>query len=148
MSLMSVNRDNARASEAARMALESVENGAVPFESLFLAFHADPVTRELGDLELPEGLPLLTRHFDGRGLRPLADDPDGMIGELIFPTVDTLDGPELREDVAQRDLNGDGVVDDANHADDYTLLPVTVRVEWDGQNGPQRLEFVALLTRR
>jgi hypothetical protein len=148
MSLMSVNRDHARASEAARIALESVENGAVPFESLFLAFHADPVTRKLGDLELPDGLPLLTRHFDARGLRPVPGDPDGMIGELIFPTVDTADGPELREDVAQRDLNGDGVIDEDNHAEDYTLLPVTVRVEWAGKHGPQRLEFVALLTRR
>lgn len=148
MSLMSVNRDMARASEAARVALENIDNGTVPFESLFLAFHADPVTRKLGDVELPDELPLLPRHFDARGLRPVPGDPDGMTGELIFPTVDGVDGTELREDVAQRDLNGDGVIDEHNHADDYKLLPVTVRVEWDGKNGPQRLEFVALLTRR
>jgi hypothetical protein len=29
-----------------------------------------------------------------------------------------------------RDLDADGVVDDANHANDYLLLPIRIRIEW------------------
>ena len=38
-------------------------------------------------------------------------------------------------------LNGDGLVDAADHAGDYAALPVVVRVEWTGQSGPARVEI-------
>lgn len=58
--------------------------------------------------------------------------PGGRAGTIVFPT----NGPQLREDVNDkalgmpRDLNADGVVDNANHAGDYLLLPIRVRIEW------------------
>ena len=56
--------------------------------------------------------------FAVEGLTPLADDADGMVGEIQFPTS----GAQLREDVVMRtlgmprDLNGSGTIDAANHA--------------------------------
>ena len=38
-----------------------------------------------------------------------------------------------------RDLNGDGVVDDDDRANDYTLVPVKLTVRWTGINGEQSL---------
>ena len=81
------------------------------------------------------------------GVSPRVGDPDGMAGEVIFPGG----GFVLREDVTDRqlgmprDLNGDGAWDGVNHADDYTVLPVAVRVRWTGAGGPQNLFFVTTL---
>jgi hypothetical protein len=90
----------------------------------------------------------LSRHFDVPGLSPREGDPDGRVGEIILPVAEGVDGPELREDVALRDLNGDTVLDVVNHAADYVLLPVTVRLEWRGRSGPRQIELRTLLTRR
>ena len=83
-----------------------------------------------------------------RGLVPDPADPDGFVGEIFFPVVGTF----LREDVLDpdfgtpRDLNGDGVVNGADHSLDYRMLPVRVWVEWTGEGGERELEFVAMLT--
>jgi hypothetical protein len=48
---------------------------------------------------------------------------------------------QLREDVDEpklgmpQDLDGNGVVDGNNHATDYKLLPVLVRVRWRACDG-------------
>jgi hypothetical protein len=83
-----------------------------------------------------------------KGLSPRAGDPDGKVGEILIPVVDGAEGPELREDLALRDLDGNGALDEANHARDYVLLPVTVRLEWTGAGGPRHIELRTLLTRR
>lgn len=87
------------------------------------------------------------RHFAVIGLTPAADDLDGFVGEIVFPSP----GPTLREDVDMpelgmaRDLDADGEVDDLDHAADYELLPVMVRMRWQSRSGPRELEMFTLL---
>jgi len=70
------------------------------------------------------------------------------MGAVAFPVV-AVDGAfELREDIAGRDLNGDGVIDGEDHATDYKILPVTVKVEWDGARGEREFEIQTILVRR
>ena len=89
--------------------------------------------------------------FDVRGLEPAADDDDGRVGEIVFPG----DGKKLREDVTDRmlgmprDLNLDGgPLDGKDHAADYRILPVMVRVRWTGASGVHEMEVVGTLARR
>ena len=85
------------------------------------------------------------------GLNPRAADADGIVGTILFPTVVTGAKTQLREDVASkqlgmpRDLNGDGNVDKFDHAGDYILLPMTVRLEWRGMSGDRSLVLDLLL---
>jgi len=82
------------------------------------------------------------------GLTPLADDADGFVGEILFPVAV---GGGLREDGfpaefgASFDLNCDGVVDAFNHAGDYRLLPVIVRIRWQTEKGPAVYELRTVL---
>lgn len=46
-----------------------------------------------------------------------------------------------------RDLNGDGDALDEDVSADYRLLPVRVRIAWDGVLGPQEVEVRTLLRR-
>lgn len=84
------------------------------------------------------------------GLSPVPGDPDGMPGEIVFPTAPNDPGA-LLENVTvfelgmPRDLNGDGVVDTASHTLDYKLLPVLVRVRWRGVSGTSVVELHTLL---
>ena len=65
-----------------------------------------------------------------------------MHGEILFPLIAT----ELREDLVDEeldmplDLNMDGVIDAADHANDYVLLPVLVRIEWQSGFRERELE--------
>jgi hypothetical protein len=69
-----------------------------------------------------------------KGLQVPDGDAIGSVGEIVFPTI----GTQLREDVVDpelgmpRDLNGDGIIDSADHAGDYKLLPVLLRLHWKG----------------
>ena len=75
---------------------------------------------------------------------------DGRVGEVVFPG----DGKVLREDGDDpllgmpRDLDLDDETDAADHADDYRILPVLVRVRWNGPVGPKQLQLVGTLSRR
>jgi hypothetical protein len=88
--------------------------------------------------------------FDIPGVTPVAGDPDGLVGEILFPTLAGAPGV-LREDLElpalglPQDLNGDGNLDGLDHSSDYVLLPVQVRVRWNGSAGPGLLEFETLL---
>jgi hypothetical protein len=50
----------------------------------------------------------------------------------------------LREDYVDprfgmpRDLNGDSLIDDLDHATDYIVLPVHVQIRWRGSFGPRQ----------
>ena len=44
-----------------------------------------------------------------------------------------------------RDLNGDGAIDSENHAKDYLLLPVCIRIEWRGLTGDREYELHTVL---
>jgi hypothetical protein len=88
--------------------------------------------------------------FDVPGLDPRPDDADGQVGEIIFPLDE--DG-ELHEDLElprlgmPRDLTGEGDLDEFDHAFDYRVLPVLVRLEWRGAAGDGAFEVLTILKR-
>lgn len=132
-----------RASEAARSMLEELH--AQPFAQLF-ALYNEPTSDDPAGVEAPGA------GFAVQGLDALAGDEDGLPGEIVFPTVALADGEvELREDVdlpalgMPRDLTGDGDVDDVDHAGDYRILPVIVRVRWRGKAAGSSVEIKTLI---
>jgi prepilin-type N-terminal cleavage/methylation domain-containing protein len=82
------------------------------------------------------------------GLTPVPGAPGGVAGQILFPGT----GPTLREDVVDaqlgmpRDLNLDGLVDASDHAANYRVLPVRVRVTWRSASGRRTLELSTLLS--
>jgi type II secretory pathway pseudopilin PulG len=125
--------------EAAMNMLERMR--AEPFDELFARYNSfagdDP-----GGAGTAPGT-----HFDVPGLDPWSDDADGLVGVVLVPGA----GPTLIEQgVFQlhglpRDLNGDLLVDDLDHADDYIILPVHVRVAWQGASGRRTFEMGTML---
>lgn len=96
----------------------------------------------------PAATPAPGADFAVLGLNVRDDDPDGFVGRVLFPSG----APgTLREDFVDaslgmpRDLNADGVVDAADHANDYVLLPVTIRLDWSGPTGNRFTELDLLL---
>ena len=126
------SREADRAMQAARAMLERIQ--AEAFAQAFRSFNGDPSDDPSGSGTAPGA------SFAVTGLRSLPNDADGLPGEITFPTPSAT-SPELRENVTlaelgmPRDLNGDGNVDASNHATDYKLLPVRVRVRWQGADG-------------
>ena len=128
MRMRTSNRDNAVVAEAARIVLETMRDQ--PFDQLFALYNADPLDDPGGPGTAPG------QRFTVLGPKPLPEAPDGMVGEIRFPVVDVSikDEPEweLREDLEDRllgmprDLSGDSVTDELDHADDYVRLPVGV----------------------
>ncbi len=136
------NRELARATQAARQTLESVD--AEAFAQAFRRFN-DTGDDDPGGANTAPG-----KHFAVEGLSALSSDADGFPGEVIFPTLPNA--PDvLREDVASpelgmpRDLNGDNAIDAANHATDYWMLPVIVRVRWRSASGPGEYELKSVI---
>jgi hypothetical protein len=135
-------RELDRATQAANQMLERME--AEAFADVFRRFNADPADDPGGAGTAPGA------SFAVEGLSALSDDPDGLAGEVIFP-VQVGAPSQLREDAVlpeigmPRDLDGDGVIDAANHAVDYTLLPVLIRVRWRSASGPGTLEVETML---
>ncbi len=135
-------REQALAAEAARQVMESIK--AHTFADVFALYNADP-NDDPGGAGTGPG-----RSFAVPGLAALKNDADGLPGEVDFPTT-AANLNVLREDVVDarfgtpRDLNHDGVVDAANHAHDYQLLPVVVRVRWLGKAGPASYQIRTLL---
>jgi prepilin-type N-terminal cleavage/methylation domain-containing protein len=138
--LITSGRVNREGSEVAlaREALESVIERvkSTPFRDVFATFNADPADDPGGAGTAPGA------SFAAQSLRPVPGDPDGLVGEVIFPTV----GAALREDVDDprmsmpRDLDFDGAIDADDHAADYMVLPLVVRVAWRGPMGDRFCE--------
>ena len=42
--------------------------------------------------------------------------------------------------------NGDIVVDDEDHAGDYTIMPIIVRLRWQGRHGARELRMPSVLS--
>jgi len=128
------------AAEAARSKIETMR--AETFSQLFARYDADPSDDPGGPGTAPGP------HFAIEGLSPVPGDPDGMPGEVLLPGM----GPTLREDAVDpvhglpRDLNGDILIDDQNHAGNYLVLPVGVRVEWLSPNGKRKVEMFTMLS--
>ena len=128
----SVQRETERATEGARAAIERIKCAA--FSQAFRTYNATGTD----DPGMPGTAP--GANFAVAGLRAAPDDPDGMPGEIIFPTP--AGHPDwLCEDVEDakigmpHDLNGDGAIDSVSHSANYKLLPVRVRVVWQSGDG-------------
>lgn len=85
------------------------------------------------------------------GLQPVAGAPAGMCGTVLFPGSDGPTGC-VDETVVNaiwatpRDLDGNGLETDAAVAPgDVLVLPVTIRVRWQGTMGEQTIEIHAFL---
>lgn len=136
-------REAGRAMQAARQVLESIQ--AQAFAEAFRIYNGEPGDDPAGAGTAPG------KNFAVNGLRARADDPDGLPGEVIFPTPADMPGV-LRENTIDnalgmpRDLNGDGIISGVdNYATTYTVLPVRVRVQWEGAGGKGSVELRTLL---
>jgi len=133
-------RESARAVESARSVIEGMR--AQPFEQVWALYNTDPADDPGGAGTAPGA------GFAVQGLAPVPGDADGLVGSVIFPEI----GGELREDSPDsklgmpRDLDLDGAVDAGNHAADYRVLPVLVRVEWKGKGPARSIDLHTTLT--
>jgi type II secretory pathway pseudopilin PulG len=128
-------RERALALQAAESSLEALQASA--FDEAFARFNATALDDPAGGLSPGNA-------FAVPGLEPWPGDADGLPGEILFPG----DGVALFENVVvpelgmPRDLTLDDppVIDGIDHAADYRVLPVLVRVRWAGARGNR--EFV------
>lgn len=141
-----VSAETALAHRAAVEALEDLQG--VPFDELFRIYNAST--------DDDAGLSVAARgaDFDVPGLDAALGDADGLCGEIEFPALANGTAAELREDFADarlgmpRDLDRDGAIDGADHAGDYELLPVRVRVRWRGVSGAREVVMETVLCER
>lgn len=138
-----LTRERAAATWAACDLLETMRN--TEFNEIYARYNSttadDPV---IGDSP--------GHRFGLLQLTPPADSPDGLHGEITFPTVTTPTGElSLREDLdlelfgGPRDLDGNNLIDEADHAEDYRILPVRILVRWTGTAGPAEYELQTVL---
>lgn len=144
MRLSRSSEETAIAQDAARQILERMQG--VSFDEIFATFNTDPEDDPEGPGSAPGGA------FQAFGLNVRPGDPDGLTGRILFPTRLAPSGRLLLVEDAEdpplgmpRDLNGDGLVDSLDHAGDYVVLPVTVRLEWTGASGDRVHDFQMLL---
>lgn len=136
------SREAALANEAARVTMESMR--AQAFANIFAMYN----TTALDD---PAGVASPGANFAVAGLEPRVGDADGMPGEIVFPVTTVAGQPQLRENLVNAefgmpaDLTGEGTIDAVNHAANYKMLPVIVRVRWRGQGGPGMVEYQTIL---
>lgn len=139
--LAPVNRETARAMDAARSVAEELRS--VPFDELWARYNEDPDDDPGGAGTAPGPA------FFVAALEPDPEDADGLVGEIVLPSA----AGELREDAVDarlgfpRDLNGDLAVDALDHSADYEILPFVVRLRWTGRNGPRTLELCTAVAR-
>lgn len=141
MRLADTTRERALATQAARQILEELQDE--DFAEVFALYNANPAD----DPVLAGTAPGATFAVDG--LRPNPGDADGQVGEIVFPVI----GDELREDAPAPelgmplDLNADGL-DALDHAGNYQLLPVAVRVSWRSNGAAMQVELRTYLCAR
>lgn len=140
------NRETGLAVAAARNMLETLRSE--PFDEVFARYDSDPADDPEGAGSAPGN------RFAVAGLDPREDSPDGLVGEVLFPTFeDPVEGLQLREDVDDhalglpRDLSGDNVIDDQDHSANYVILPVEIRIRWKGQTGTRQYQVSSQLCR-
>ena len=142
MALTRVNRESALATDGVRRVIEQMQ-GCEHFDQVFSLYNSNP-------LDDPGPLPAPGNTFQVEGLEASPDDPDGIVGEIVFPEIDGdlyeyLDMPELS---MPRDLDGEAGIDLLEHNKDYRLLPVLVRIRWKGISGERTAEARTLLADR
>ena len=140
MTHTSKRKERTLAIEAAMNVLESMR--AEPFRELHAKYNADTK-------DDPDGAGTAPGHrFDVRGLDPIPGGRDPRVGTIVMPS----DAAKVREDLSipelglPRDLNGDFVIDSRDHARDYMILPIVVRIEWQGAGGPSQIEVTSMFS--
>jgi prepilin-type N-terminal cleavage/methylation domain-containing protein len=139
------NRQQAMATAAAQAMVEELYS-ADPAE-VFALYNGEPADDPGGAGTAPGS------HFAVSGLLPRTGDADGKVGEIVFPCASDAPGI-LREDLPGEalaiplDLNLDGLVDGGDHAGDYLILPVLVRLEWQHQREQRQFELRTILGAR
>ena len=138
-----MNHDFPAASQAVRIVLEEMRNEKL--NDIFALYNADPDDDPGGTGTAPGN------RFAVEGFSPLETALDGLVGTISFPTITPVgELAELREDFVDadlglpRDLNGDSIIDDQNHATDYILLPIKVEVDWLGRYGERHVQFFTM----
>ena len=141
-----VNRETGLAVEAARNRLEMLRSE--DFAQVYALYNSDPDDDPGGAGTAPGA------RFAVDGLDPEPDSVDGLVGEVVFPTfLDPVAGLQLREDVEiptlgmPRDLTSDNVIDDQDHSNSYFILPVLIRLRWNGPSGVRVYEMPTQLCR-
>ena len=143
MKATGVNKESALASDGIAEMVERLQ-GVGSFKDVFALYDANP-NDDPGIAGSAPG-----NHFSVKGLQPPDGDPIGFVGEIVFPTI----GTQLREDVVDRDLgmprdlNGDGIIDSADHAGDYKVLPVLLRLHWKGVGVQRSMTVRTILANR
>ncbi|MFT7484560.1 MAG: hypothetical protein ACI9F9_000400 [Candidatus Paceibacteria bacterium] len=138
--LRRTNLERAVAVEAARGVIEDMHN--CEYGIVFETFNDDPLDDPGGAGSAPG------KHFQVEGLAAAALDLDGFVGEVVFPT----NASPLLESVVDegltmpRDLNGDMMIDDEDHAADHVVLPVRVIIQWKGRGGERYFEMQTMLS--
>ena len=133
-------RERVKAVEAVRSLLEEMRS--LPCGELFARYNDDPTDDPEGVNSAPG------RFFEVEGLEAQTGDADGFVGEIILPaTVAPLLENVVDESLGlPRDLNGDALIDDKDHAGDYILLPVHIRVQWSGHVGDREFEMFTMFS--
>ena len=133
MHLADATREHTLAAQAARDKLEELQDA--DFAQLFALYGS-------GTTPGPD--------FAVEGLTSVADDEDGLCGEIEFPSTDGKLFEKLaRPDLGMpRDLDGSGGLDEDDHALDYALLPVRILVRWRTDGGPSQVEVKSFLAAR
>ncbi|MEN8150099.1 MAG: hypothetical protein ABFS86_09760 [Planctomycetota bacterium] len=134
--LDSVNRETALASDAARVRYEQLR--ALPLLQVLATYNTDPTDDPEGEYTAVGPKAQISRDQAGLDFASTVELPLTKEGELREDAV----RPELG---LPRDLNGDGVIDDEDHRDDYVILPVAVRVTWTGSSGPREVRLTGVL---
>ena len=135
----SEKRQQSVAAHAARSQLERLRG--LPFEQVWALYNERADDDPAGTASAPGP------HFAVAGLDVRPDDADGHVGRIGVPSVSGA----LREDSQDvelglpRDLDGDSLVDERDHAADYRILPVRVEIEWQSPLGPRRIEMFTML---
>ena len=143
MQLTSVNKESALATDGLRDMVETLQ-GVEDFGSVYKLYNDNP----LDDPGIAGSAP--GSGFAVQGLQAVDGDPDGLVGEIVFPTV----GTDLLENVAMpelgmpHDLNGDGLIDGAPRNDNYRILPVLLRLRWKGSGLERSMVIRTLLADR
>lgn len=145
-----VNRETAAATQEARRVLEQITD--VDLDQAWAVYNKDPNDDPVGVVAAGN---LTGSTFKIQGLAYQKNDPDAQAGEVMLPAAQNGVGVwELREDFVDAalgmpmDLNGDGAIDNLDHSGDYILLPVRVRVQWNGVTGDRTLDLVTILSNR
>lgn len=168
--LRAVIRERSIAAEACRAILESMRNE--DFSEVFALYNTHPgddpggpgtapgatfAVRGLsarpgapggvpGEVRFPTSEEFNTVALVGaQRIKALAEQ-QGMGGPPPVPSWALRENVDVPRLGMQRDLNGDSIIDGDNHATDYILLPVEVRVRWTGRCGDLEFAVCTMLT--